>query len=98
MVHPQIPALISDSEEGLLPSLATLRKQDVLPAATHGPTEILCFSFLMNVVPRFSQILTDVCVSSCECVPILAKANNLTYTVVLLFSLFIYFLLLTALV
>lgn len=46
------PALISDGGEGLLPSSATLRIQDVLlPAAAHRPTEILCFSCLMNAVP-----------------------------------------------
>lgn len=39
LVHPQIPALISDREEALLPSSATLRKQDVLPVSTHTDSQ-----------------------------------------------------------
>lgn len=39
--HPQIPSLVSDREDGLLPSSATLRKQDVLPLSVQSHRDTL---------------------------------------------------------
>lgn len=73
--HPAPPhPLMWDREKGLLPSSATLRKQDVL--LIWRLAEILCFSCLMNVVPN-SCVRVYVCACVCVCVFLAGLFYNL---------------------